>query len=49
MLISQFLREKNLGLKKIFFLPKKCIYFISYRNEHPVVLKVAQSTINKKY
>ena len=27
-------------LEKLFFLPKKCIYFISYRNEHPVLSQI---------
>ena len=30
------LGKKNFRLEKLFFLPEKCIYFISYRNEHPV-------------
>ena len=29
-------KKKNFRLEKLFFLLKKCIYFISYRNEHPV-------------
>ena len=32
-----FLRKENFKLEKCIFLPKKCIYFISYRNEHPVI------------
>ena len=40
MLIFQFLRKKNFRLEKSFFLPKKCIYFISYRNEHPVYIYI---------
>ena len=29
------LRKSNFMLEKIFFLLKKCIYFITYRIEHP--------------
>ena len=29
--------KKKFSLEKLCFLPKKCIYIISYRNEHPVV------------
>ena len=28
-------------LEKLFFLPEKSIYFISYRNEHPVVIEMS--------
>ena len=38
MLIFQLLREKNFRLEKIIFLPKKWIYFLTYRNEHPVYI-----------
>ena len=39
MLIFQLLRKTNFRLEKIIFQPKKCIYFISYRKEHPVYKK----------
>ena len=38
MLIFQLLREKKIRLEKIICLTKKCIYFLTYRNEHPVVI-----------
>ena len=37
MLIFQLLWEKNFRLEKLIFLPKKCIYFISYCNEHQCI------------
>ena len=33
-----FLRKKTFKLEKQIFLPKKCIYFITYSNEHPVFI-----------
>ena len=36
------LRNKNFSLEKIIFLPQKCIYFLTYRNEHPVDRKKEQ-------
>ena len=38
MLIFQYLRKQIFRLEKLIFLPKKCVYFISYRNEHPVYM-----------
>ena len=38
MLIFKVLRKQNFRLEKIIFLPKKCIYFLTYRNEHPVYI-----------
>ena len=37
MCFFQFLRKSLFGLEKYFFLLKKCIYFISYCNENPIV------------
>ena len=34
-----FLRRKKFRLEKKNFLPKKYIFFITYRNEHPVYIK----------
>ena len=42
MLIFQLLRKKNFRLEKIIFLPKKCIYFLTYRNEHPVHIRAME-------
>ena len=38
MLIFKFLRKQNFRLEKSIFLPKKCNYFVTYRNEHPVFI-----------
>ena len=47
MLIFKFLRKKKSRLDKLFCLPEKCIYFISYRNEHPVYMyKLNYSYLN---
>ena len=47
MSIFPFLRKK-IVLEKYIFLPKKCIYFISYRNEHPVYnLYIERDSIKK--
>ena len=40
MLIFKFLRKKGFRLEKLIFLPKKCIYFVTYRNEHPVYMYI---------
>ena len=34
--LPTFKKEKKFRLEKIIFLPKKSIYFLTYRNEHPV-------------
>ena len=51
MLIFHFLRKENFRLEKLFFLPKKYIYFVTYRNEHPVFndLSVKKYTKLKLY